>query len=590
MNVVKTDVLKEFQKLKSDEERIRFVDKEVIPQNQLNIEWIENGKDLKEAKELKEKGNKAFAKGNDREALKLYTESLMKMPQDSESDLAIVFANRSACLYRMNKFESAITDIENALALNYPKDLRYKVHERKAKCLLAEQRHDEAITEFRTTLQALDDSKLETQKKMKMQTDIQIMLGVMTKPKTKSGHLNVLKPRKETKGEPEPQLCTPHHKVYRSACEKLDVRKEADVGRYAIAAKDIHPGEVLLIEKPYCSVLLGELSRTHCQHCFNRTLAPFPCRTCSGVAFCSKKCQEEANSSYHKYECPVLSTVYSSGASVTVLMALRIITQSPLNFFLNLRSALSNDTKEFEVYNSSDYEALYHLVRHEQLRQNRDFFERTIMAWFLLQCLKKAKYFPTDADEHFIGGLILRHLQFLQFNAHEIFEMELKKGQKLDKSRTVFIGGGIYPTLSLFNHSCDPGVVRYFRGSTVVVRAIKTIGKGEIVAENYGPIFTITKREERRSKLKLQYWFDCQCIACKEDWPSFDGMDNNVFRFRCNAKSDDGRKVNDCRNVIAVPDNTNQVMVRCLSCGQHTNLLMGFKTLKVRIFSLNLSV
>lgn len=79
MSVMGKDVLQEFKKMKSDEERIRFVDKKVIPQ--LKIEWVENGKDSGAAQELKERGNQVFAKGNDREALKLYTESLMKMPQ-----------------------------------------------------------------------------------------------------------------------------------------------------------------------------------------------------------------------------------------------------------------------------------------------------------------------------------------------------------------------------------------------------------------------------------------------------------------------------------------------------------------------------
>lgn len=114
--------------------------------------------------------------------------------------MALVFANRSACLYHMNYYEAAIADIDNALALDYPKDLQYKVHERKAKCLLAEQRHEEAINEFRTTLQVLDEARLKTEKKMKMQSDIQIMLSIMTKPTTKSGNLNALKPKKEKKG------------------------------------------------------------------------------------------------------------------------------------------------------------------------------------------------------------------------------------------------------------------------------------------------------------------------------------------------------------------------------------------------------
>lgn len=79
-----------------------------------------------------------------------------------------------------------------ALSFSYPKELCYKIQERKAKCLLALKRHDEALATFRKTLQSLDDSKLATEKKMKMQNDIQIMLNLLTKQKTKQGHVNAL--------------------------------------------------------------------------------------------------------------------------------------------------------------------------------------------------------------------------------------------------------------------------------------------------------------------------------------------------------------------------------------------------------------
>lgn len=62
-------------------------------------------------------------------------------------------------------------------------------------------------------------------------------------------------------------------------------------------------------------------------------------------------------------------------------------------------------------------------------------------------------------EEIYVGSLLLRNLQILQFNAHEISELEMHDG-KLDNSKSNFIGGGLYPTLSLFNHSCDPGIVR----------------------------------------------------------------------------------------------------------------------------------
>lgn len=53
--------------------------------------------------------------------------------------------------------------------------------ERKAKSYLALQRNEEALSQFRNTIKALDDCKLPVEKKLKMQTDIQVMLRVMSK-------------------------------------------------------------------------------------------------------------------------------------------------------------------------------------------------------------------------------------------------------------------------------------------------------------------------------------------------------------------------------------------------------------------------
>ena len=41
------------------------------------------------------------------------------------------------------------------------------------------------------------------------------------------------------------------------------------------------------------------------------------------------------------------------------------------------------------------------------------------------------------------------------------------------------IGAGIYSTVSLFNHSCGPAVVRHMYGQTCVSRAIKTVYAGD---------------------------------------------------------------------------------------------------------------
>ena len=57
---------------------------------------------------------------------------------------------------------------------------------------------------------------------------------------------------------------------------------------------------------------------------------------------------------------------------------------------------------------------------------------------------------------------------------------------------------GIYPTLAMFNHSCDPSIVRFYVEDVVAVQAIKNIRKGEEICENYGPIFFHSNREDRQ--------------------------------------------------------------------------------------------
>lgn len=108
------------------------------------------------------------------------------------------------------------------------------------------------------------------------------------------------------------------------------------------------------------------------------------------------------------------------------------------------------------------------MVRHEKQRPTYSFLQYAFMSIFLVRFLEANQYFDSDNREKtpeiyeeekvFIGSLILRNLQVLQFNAHEVFD--LLKSAKAATRQTVAIGAALYTTLSLFNHSCNPSIVR----------------------------------------------------------------------------------------------------------------------------------
>lgn len=124
----------------------------------------------------------------------------------------------------------------------------------------------------------------------------------------------------------------------------------------------------------------------------------------------------------------------ASGSSILSWIALRILTKGKLEDFLAAREQLEKgDGMRLAQQRADDYSCIYHLATLSHLRSDKDFFDRTFMALFLFQCLRASGFLPTrhryeeDAlnitdDEIFVASLLLRHLQLLQFNAHEIHE------------------------------------------------------------------------------------------------------------------------------------------------------------------------
>jgi tetratricopeptide (TPR) repeat protein len=543
----------EFMNLTTDRERIRFLVqhdsvKEIIHPPKSTLDE----KSADQSRCLRDEGNKFFKAKNFRNSIQLYTESLSWAPFPTDvcdQSISLAFANRSASLFQLAEYQMCLEDISCALRYGYPNELRYKLYDRRGQCLLAVGSFDDALANFIEAKQHLNVSELNVNRRQQLASEIDRRILTCrnresTAPCPPDDSVELVKCEKSL-----PDLLDGKSTDYPSLSQMCAVTYAADRGRFIIAKRDIFPGDVILVEKPYASVLLAENRLNHCDHCFKPTLAPVPCSSCHHALYCNDECRKAAWSSYHDVECRIRSALSSSGVDKFATLAVRAVILSRRTAALDQAMSaccLDEETSagdKNEVYTADSYRAICTLVTHAENRTAHDLFRRSAIAVFLTRCLQSAGFFdsenPSGDTIAAVGGILLSHLQSFPCNAHEISEFDLVTGA-VATSVPHELGAGIYATLSLFNHSCNPAVTRNFYGDTCVVRAIRSVRAGDELSDNYGAVYAIQSRDERRNKLKPQYYFECCCEACVGDWPLFTTACLTGPRWRCSG----------CRSVL----------------------------------------
>ncbi|MCO5604257.1 hypothetical protein L7F22_058420 [Adiantum nelumboides] len=145
-------------------------------------------------------------------------------------------------------------------------------------------------------------------------------------------------------------------------------------------------------------------------------------------------------------------------------------------------------------------------------------------------------------------------------NAHTICDAELKP-----------LGVGLYPVISIINHSCHPNCILLFEGKKAYVRAIQEIGEGTEVTVSYVDLGESTPT--RLKNLREQYFFDCTCSRCLAQGASDVILDNDHLEgFMCPMQK--------CRGLLVTAQEDAESMV-CKACGKRTdkvNVLNQLKT------------
>ncbi|NXW31264.1 SMYD4 protein, partial [Phaetusa simplex] len=297
------------------------------------------GKEPAAARFYREEGNRLFGRRQYGAALRLYSQAVSHEHPGSP-EVSVCFANRSAALFHLGCFEVCLEDIARAESHGYPDRLLPKVLLRKAECLLCLGRLQDAAN----ALSAVEN---------KIAMD-----GIMTSAahQTLLKKLSQLKTKireKESCPQPAREACGDiqrkseiweENDSISGASSSLSLNFDIERGRHLVAIQDIHPGQNLLQEEAFVSVLcpgesvlLQDSDETawdtrvtnadlYCHRCLVQLLASVPCRGCSYAKYCSQNCADVAWEQYHRTECSLGALLLTLGvfchvALRTVLLA-----------------------------------------------------------------------------------------------------------------------------------------------------------------------------------------------------------------------------------------------------------------------------
>lgn len=521
-----------FTKLKNYDERIKFVFN-LMHQFKIFPKTGNINKDAKVSEQTRHLGNKMFTSScfdgkKSIEVLELYSQSIAFAPCNSK-ELSLAYANRSAVLLAIHKYVESIQDIDRALLLNYPDNLKPKLYVRKIECLIAIGKSIEE--DYKIAMDWVERMPLNDINKEKLKIKLHQL-----KQQSNNQLKNHLKKNVEFFKVKSRNIEAP------CASDALEIKYNDIYGRHVVATRDISIGEFVVTEKPYSIVLDKEYIRNHCFNCLNVSWASIPCDYCTHAMYCSEQCKSEDWKKSHDLECnifPILSDVCSTPQLISLSIRMAIQATREFNNFEDLRNELNEvdqcddlRIKGFnynKIFESDKYRSVYSLETHVDKRGTEYLLNASITAAFVVYLLatRTTMFGPNlkndlsalvmNKDVALVGGLIMKHLLIIPVNCHCFDEEYMFQARG--------IGCMVLPFHSLINHSCDPNIVRICRNFTEALSyVIRPISKGEQIYDNYGQYYPMMPKEERQANLVKDYFLECNCQPCKEDWPLYNHL------------------------------------------------------------------
>ncbi|KAJ3395652.1 SET and MYND domain-containing protein 3 [Lobulomyces angularis] len=239
-----------------------------------------------------------------------------------------------------------------------------------------------------------------------------------------------------------------------------------------ISRMHIKKGTTILKELPKAAVV-NEIYK-NCSNCFKDVTTILRCSVCNLIVYCSKECQLQDWTAFHKEECEIFKKLDKA-----LTPSLR----------LNLRLLINEHKKS---------NSLKKLKSHKSDRSEESLETFAQMSMLLLHFVKSSSIF----DENLFHATFMIELFCkVSVNSHTIVDNE--QASK---------GLGLYLNAAKVNHSCDPNSIVIFHRNELSLRTVKDVEAGEEINITY--IEVAEPFYVRQENLKESYFFSCNCTKC----------------------------------------------------------------------------
>ncbi|XP_038119011.1 uncharacterized protein LOC6040521 [Culex quinquefasciatus] len=423
-------------------------------------ESAETVKDNSLAVHHRQLGNRAYLEKRFIDALWQYNRSICFAENLSEH-LGIGYANRSAIYYEIEEYEFALYNIDLARKNHYPERLLPKLVAREANC----------------------------------------------KERIAGGHSKGTVPHSflDINVEVNPKISF--------LAKGIGMKRYEKMGRGLVAERDFDIGDVILDEKSeLCFVSFGRsfFSCCHCGSMFEKSL--IPCPSCVAVMYCGEKCREEDFRTTHRFECCVITKLWS--VTVNNMMAMARL------FFYGL-TAFNDDVTEMMKYcmanaavgsnpleldltkpNPLDVFKVLHQFKpnpgqgSSDLDHSLKLHAATFYSIFMKNPLVQS-IIRTKAQRNFMLHCLLIHGRVAK-------SLLLNQGNESEGCQGIFS-----PIASLLNHSCDPNVTAQIDSGSIKVIVLRPIRKGDQICTSCASAWW-----DDNGGTKFD--FQCMCVVCDQ--------------------------------------------------------------------------